>query len=164
MTLEQRLISLAQAIGADIKILTASQGSLSGLNTTAKTSLVAAVNEIAASLAAAGVHINDTGITGNTTETYSINKIIAIVEAAKTQVKTDLTNGASAALDTLSEFATAINNDPSFAATIATQISNRVRFDAAQTLSAGQQLQACNNIGVGNFDHDFAADYATAKT
>lgn len=46
MTLEQRLIALAQVIGADIKALNLAQGSLSTLATTAKDSLVAAVNEL----------------------------------------------------------------------------------------------------------------------
>ena len=46
MTLKQRLILLAQAIGADIKALNISQGALTDLGTTTKTSLVAAVNEL----------------------------------------------------------------------------------------------------------------------
>lgn len=163
MTLEQRLVLLAQAIGADVKTLTANQGSLSGLNTTAKNSLVAAINEIAASLGAAGAQINDAGITGNTTETYSVNRILALIDAAKTAVKSELTNGAAAALDTLSELASALNNDPSFASNIATQIAVRVRFDSAQTLNATQQAQACANIGVGDPDKDFVATYTTAK-
>ena len=44
MTLEQRLIALAQAIGADVKALNLAQGSLSALSTTAKNNLVAAIN------------------------------------------------------------------------------------------------------------------------
>ena len=54
MTLEQRLIALAQAIGADVKALLAAQGSLSALATTAKGSLVAAINELKAAVDAAG--------------------------------------------------------------------------------------------------------------
>ena len=48
-------------------------------------------------------------------------------------------------------------------------MANRVRYDAAQALSAPQQAQARDNIGaqaaadVGDTDHDFVADYNTAK-
>ena len=46
MTLEQRLILLAQAIGADIKALKIDHGALTDLDTTTKVSLVAAINEL----------------------------------------------------------------------------------------------------------------------
>ena len=78
-------------------------------------------------------------------------------------------DGAGAALDTLNELADALNNDPNFAATIATEIANRVRYDAAQALSEPQKAQARVNIGaqaasdVGDTDRDFVGDYNTAK-
>ena len=172
MTLEQRLIALAQAMGADVKALLAAQGSLSALNTTAKASLVAAVNELKTAVDAAagsGVSINDGAGDGATGVTWSANKIHDTIEAAKLAVKNDLTAGAAAALNTLSELAAALNNDPAFAATIAAEIANRVRFDAAQTLTAPQQTQARANIGaqsaaaIGDPDHDIVADYTAAK-
>ena len=163
MTIETRLIALAQAIGTDVKTLTASQGALSALTTTTKTSLVAAINELLALTANAGASIDDAAGDGATAVTWSADKIFDAIEAAKTAVKNDLTGGAAAALDTLSELATALGNDPSFAATIASEIANRVRYDAAQTLTLTQQQQACANIGVGNPEHDYAADYAAAK-
>lgn len=159
MSLETRIIALAQAVGADVKALTASQGTLSSLSTTAKSSLVAAINELATSTA----QINDAAGNGNTTATWSADKIFDSIEAAKTAVTNSLTNGAAAALDTLAELAAALGNDPSFAANIATEIANRVRYDAAQTLTAPQQAQACVNIGVGNPDHNFLTEYAAAK-
>ena len=172
MTLEQRLIALAQAMGADVKALLAAQGSLSALTTTAKASLVAAVNELKTAVDAAsgsGVSINDGAGDGATGVTWSADKIFDAIEAAKTAVKNDLTAGAAAALDTLSELAAALNNDPAFAATIAAEIANRVRFDAAQTLTAPQQAQARANIGaqsaaaIGDPDRDLVADYTAAK-
>lgn len=172
MTLEQRLIALAQAMGADVKALLAAQGSLSALNTTAKASLVAAVNELKTAVDAAaggGVSINDGAGDGATGVTWSANKIHDTIEAAKLAVKNDLTAGAAAALDTLSELAAALNNDPAFSATIAAEIAKRVRFDAAQTLTAPQQTQARANIGaqsaaaIGDPDHNFVADYTAAK-
>jgi len=163
MSLETQIIALAQAIGADIKDVRAKQGDLTSLTTTAKTSLVAAINELKAALGSAGAAINDTAGNGDASVTWSADKIFDTIEAAKAAVKSDLTNGAAAALDTLSELAAALGNDPSFAATMATALSNRVRYDATQTLTGPQQLQACNNIGVGDPEHNFVADYTTAK-
>ena len=163
MSLAARIVSLAQAIGGDIKTLTANQGSLSSLNTTAKSSLVAALNELHSSIAGAGAQINDAAGNGDTLVTWSADKIYDTIEAAKTAVKNDLVNGSAAALDTLSELAAALGNDANFATTIATELGNRVRYDAAQTLSAPQQAQACANIGVGDPETDLAAAYTTAK-
>lgn len=171
-TLEARLIALAQAVGADIKQARIERGSLTALSTTDKASLVAAINEvlaIAQSAAGGGVSINDAAGDGNITVTWSANKIFDSIEAAKTAVKNDLTAGAAAALDTLNELAAALGNDPNFAATIATEIANRVRFDANQGLTAPQQVQARSNIGAlaaadaGNTDRDLLADYTAAK-
>lgn len=163
MSLETRLVSLAQAIGADVKSLTTKQGDLTTLSTTAKSNLVAAINEIAAALAGAGVAINDAVGDGATTVTWSADKIFDTIEAAKTAVTNSLTNGAAETLNTLAELADALGNDPSFATTIATGLANRVRYDAAQTLSLVQQQQACANIGVGDPDHNFLTEYAAAK-
>lgn len=163
MSLSARIVSLAQAIGADIKTLTANQGTLTGLSTTTKTSLVAAINELYSAIGSAGAQIDDLATNGDTAVTWSADKIFDTIEAAKTAVKNDLTNGAAAALDTLSELAAAIGNDANFATTIATELGNRVRYDAAQTLTALQQAQACANIGVGDPETDLAASYATAK-
>ena len=170
MTLEQRLIALAQVIGADIKALNLAQGSLSTLATTAKASLVAAINELYGLVGAGGgAAIDDAAGDGATAVTWSADKIHDTIEAAKLAVKNELTDGAGAALDTLAELAAALNDDPNFAATIAAEIANRVRYDAAQTLTAPQQAQARANIGalgaveIGNPDHDFVADYTAAK-
>lgn len=163
MSLETRIVALAQAIGADIKTLTTKQGDLTSLSTTAKGNLVAAINELYAAIGNAGAQINDTAGNGDTLVTWSADKIYDTIEAAKTAVKNDIVNGAAAAFDTLSELAAALNNDPTFAATIATELGNRVRFDAVQTLTTAQKLQACTNIGVGDPERDLAAAYATAK-
>lgn len=172
MTLEQRLILLAQAIGGDIKTLTVAQGSLTSLTTTAKSNLVAAINELKSitdGLAGGGAAINDAAGDGDTTVTWSANKIFDSIAAAKAALKNELVDGAGAALDTLNELADALNNDPNFAATIATEIANRVRYDAVQTLTEPQKAQARVNIGaqaasdVGDTDRDFVGDYNTAK-
>lgn len=163
MSLETRLIAAVQAIGADIKDLNAKRGLLSSLNTTDKTSIVAAINEIVAALASAGASINDTAGDGNTTETWSANKIFDEIAAAKDAVTNSLVNGAAATLDTLNELAAALGNDPNYAATIATALTKRIRVDAAQSFTGPEQLQACQNIGVGNPEVDLVATYNTAK-
>lgn len=169
MTLETRLIDLAQAVGSDIKTLTNNQGSLPALTTTAKNSLVAAINELQSLIGSGGgSSVIDDNAT-DTTHAWSASKIAAVVDAAKLAVKNDLVNGAGTALDTLKELADALGNDPNFAATIATDISKRVRFDAAQTLSPAEQTQARTNIAaygaaeIGDPDHNFVADYNAAK-
>ena len=173
MTQEQRIIALAQAVGADIKALNLNQGAMAALTTAAKANLVAAINELKTAIdalsGAGGAPINDSAGNGDTTATWSADKIFDSIELAKQAVKDDLVNGSAAALDTLAELAAALNNDPAFAATIAAEIANRVRFDAAQVLDATQQNQARSNIGamaaaaLGDADRDLVADYTDAK-
>lgn len=56
MSLQTRLEALASAVGADIKADRATMGSLASLTTTAKTSLVAAINELKASSGSGGAY------------------------------------------------------------------------------------------------------------
>lgn len=158
MSLETGIIALAEAIGADVKTLTLKIGDLSQLTTTAKSNLVAAINEAAAS-GAGGVEINDGAGLGDTTVTWSANKTFTAIQAAVDA----LVDGAPTALDTINKLAAALGNDENLAQAMIAQINNRVRFDEAQMLSAEQQLTACTNIGVGDPTRDFAADYAAAK-
>lgn len=163
MSLETKIIALAQAIGADVKALKASAGDLTALSTTAKGNLVAAINELYSMANSAGATIDDNAGAGATAVAWSADKITSEIANARQGVKDDLINGAGAALDTLKELADALNNDPNFAATIATDLANRVRYDAIQTLNTAQKLQACTNIGVGDPEHDFVTDYTAAK-
>ena len=161
MSLEARVIALAEAIGTDIKSLTTKQGDLTSLSTTAKGNLVAALNELKGAIdtlsGASGAVIDDASTAAD--KTWSASKIGGQIDAAVAA----LVASSPAALDTLNELAAALGNDPSFAATIATEIGNRVRYDAEQVLTAPQKAQACANIGVGNPERDFAGDYAAAK-
>ena len=163
MSLETKIVALATAMGSDVKLLTGKIGDLTSLPTTAKGNLVASITELYGLLGSAGAVIDDGAGDGATAVTWSANKIFDTIELAKAAVIDSLVNGASAALDTLAELATALGNDPNFATTLATDLATRVRFDAVQTLTTGQRLQACQNIGVGDPERDFAADYAAAK-
>ncbi len=177
MSLEQKLNTLASAIGADVKALRAADGNLSSLNTTVKTNLVAALNEVLAmaqAQAGTGV-ISDVAGDGVVDKTWSADKIGDTILASINALRNELTNGASAALDTFGEIATQLAADQTASAALATAIGNRVRFDAAQTLNNAEQLQARENINaasaadlstlttaVGNTEADLVAVYTTA--
>lgn len=156
MTLAGRVAALATAIGLKIKDLYTNQGSLAALTTTAKGSLVSAINE----LKAGGSVINDAAASGTTT--YSSTKIQAVADASALAVKTQLLGGASAAFDTLSEIEAKLGTDDTSLANLLTAVGTRVRFDAAQTLTAGQMTQACANIGIGEPDTDFVSTFNAA--
>lgn len=169
MSLETKIVALAQAMGADVKALRLAQGDLTALTTTTKTSLVAAINELVLLVAnSGGAGIDDAAASGGAV-TWSVGKITSSITAARNALKDELLGGAGAALDTLAELAAALGDNPNFATTIATELGNRVRYDAAQTLTAAQKIQACANIGaaeliaIGNPDRDLAAVYAAAK-
>lgn len=159
MSLQVQITALAQAIAADIKALYLQDGTLSALNTTTKGNLVSAINEVrtVALAASSGVAINDTTPSGTTT--YSSNEIVTLIAALKTQIL----GGASTAYDTLVEIQTILQGDDTSIGNLLTAVGNRVQFDASQTLTVAQQLQACTNIGVGDPSTNFITAYAAAK-
>ena len=176
MSLEQKLNTLASAIGADVKALRAADGNLSSLNTTVKTNLVAALNEVLAMAQGGTGVISDVAGDGVVDKTWSADKIGDTILASINALRNELTNGASAALDTFGEIATQLAADQTASAALATAIGNRVRFDAAQTLTNAEQLQARENINaasatdlstlttsVGNTEADLATVYTTAR-
>lgn len=160
MSLEIKLTLLTQAVGGDIKTILANQGSLAALSTTAKSSLVAAINEVQAAIASAGGNvILDTATTGDTTHTWSADKIIAQLA----QLKSDIVSGAPAAYDTLLEIANQLSSDQTALSGLLAAVGNRIAYDQAQTLTTPQQAQACANIGVGDPETDLVAAYNAAK-
>lgn len=205
-TLEQRLVALAQNIGADVKVLTNAIGALAGLSTTAKsslvnalnevwatadasksaigeitglsttakTNLVAAINEVRAAVSAVDLTalIKDDAVAGTTNKVFSADKTLGLLSALETKILGGIT---PEALDTIKELADFLTNE-TVANGLLAQMANRVRADAVQNFDAGKQAQARSNIGaaaaadltalsnaVGNTDHDFVADYNTAK-
>lgn len=170
-TRSARIIELAQAIGADIKNLRSQIGVLADLDTSAKTSLVEAINEIVTT--SIGGIINDAGTVGATTTTWSTDKIIAALTSSAQDIKDDILDGAGTAFDTLKELATALGDDPAFATTIMDALGLRLRVDAVQTFTEPQKTQARTNIGAisqsevvtlyGDPDHNFLAEYTASK-
>jgi hypothetical protein len=159
MTLEARVLALAQAIGTDIKALKTNEGSLAALSTTSKTNLVEAINEIFTMAQNAGVQINDAAPTSSTTVAYSPQRIASMINDAISNI----VGGAASAYDTFIELQNILQADDTAIAGLVTSVGNKVSFNASQSLSAAQMAFACANIGVGNYDRDFVADYVTAK-
>ena len=158
-TLQVRITDLATRVATECKsirtLMNANSSDLSALTTTQKTSLVAAINELKSSITALGTPLTISDSTSNTTQVWSSSKVASEIQAAKDAI----TNGAASALDTLAELAAAIGNDANFASTITTALGYRLRFDTAQTLTAGQITQACANIGIGEPDTDFVTTF-----
>ncbi len=163
MTLQTTITQRDNQIAADIKLLAGRIGDLTSLTTTQKTSIVAALNEIHAAIGSSGAVIDDTAGNGNTNVAWSADKIFDTIEEAKTIVKAEILDGSPAALDTLNELAAALNDDPNFAATLASTVNNKVDFASPQTLTTAQRLQACENIGIGDPETDFLGNYLTAR-
>lgn len=157
MSLSIQIQNLTTRISNECKslrvLLNNNNPDLSALSTTVKTNLVAAINELYNSLntATSNMVTIDDASTTSTSEVWSAAKIVSAITAAKNEIL----GGAGAAFDTLKELQDALGSDATLAATINTALANRVRFDAAQTLTAGEKLQACNNIGVGDPETDF---------
>lgn len=110
------------------------------------------------------VAATDAAAARTTLDTYSK----AETDAAASNAAAALVDGAPGALDTLNELAAALGDDPNFAATTTTALGNRLRVDAAQTLSAGQKQQGQDNLDVysraqiGDPTTDFVAVFEAA--
>jgi hypothetical protein len=156
MSLSTNVSDLATAVATALKstrmLVNGNAADLSALTTTAKTNLVAAVNEVAD--AVAGTSGIDDGVTGTTT-TWSSSKIGTEIDTATAA----LVDAAPTTLDTLNELAAALGDDANFATTTSTALGNRVRVDAVQSFTAPQQAQARTNIAAAS-----AADLSTLST
>ena len=165
MNLELRIKALAEQVASTIKAVNAKVGNTASLTTTDKTSLVAALNELKATittLPAPSTVIDDA--TASASKTYSSTKITSLINTAVA----NLINGAGSDTDTLKELADKI-------VALAQTDTGLVSVALAQAFSDAQKAQARTNIGaasaadlavltanVGNTDRDFVADFNTA--
>ena len=148
-TTEAEIKLLATEMGTQIKAVKALLGVLGSLTTTEKASLVLAINEVNAKTAGAGAQIDDA--TPRTTTVYSSSKTDTQIAEARAALKAELLGGAGAAFDSLKELADLITasdiDDDAALAALMTAVGNRVRFDAVQTLTGPQKVQANTNMG-----------------
>jgi len=141
MSLLTRITALINSIATDIKDVYAKIGNLNTLQTTTKSSLVGAINEIKAS---GGLQINDS--TPSASTTFSGTAIDSKIATAKTEVKNEILGGASAAYDTLQEIQAQMEADDTAAASLTTAVGQRPTYTET-----------------GNLDTDLVQIYNTAK-
>lgn len=128
-------------------------GPTADLTTTVKSSIVGAINEVNAKPSGGGGGAPIADGTVSSTTTYSSGKIVTLVQESGAQVKQDILGGSMATdLDSLTELlallrSTDAEND-TVAAANTTALGVRLRFDAPQSLTAGQKTQGQVNLGV----------------
>lgn len=163
MSLQTQISNMALRIATECKSIRSVTGDKASLATVDKTSLVAAINELKGALTATAEILDSAGA-GNTTKTWSADKIITEINAAKTAIL----NGAPAAYDTLIEIANKLSSEDGAISSLLTAVGNRVAFDQAQTLTSPQKAQAIANIGaisatdVGDVNANFVATFEAA--
>ena len=125
MALATNVQDLATRVATEAKslrtLLNGNEPNLSQLQTTAKTSLVAAINELVGAVGGAGASIDD-GSTSAVSVWSSLKTSTEISDAV-----TALVGGAPGALDTLIELAAALGDDPNFATTITNMITDATK-------------------------------------
>ena len=141
MSLLTRITALINSIATDIKDVYAKIGNLNTLQTTTKSSLVGAINEIKSS---GGLLINDS--TPSVSTTFSGTAINSKIATAKTEVKNEILGSASAAYDTLQEIQAQMVADDTAAASLTTAVGQRPTYTET-----------------GNLDTDLVQLYNTAK-
>jgi hypothetical protein len=151
LSLQTRISDLITAVGTDIKqlrtwITGSSSGSLTGLTTTDKTNIVAAINEVkagssgsppSASTTVQGV-IEIATLAEVTTGTDAVRSVTPQgVKQETDAVRTAILGaGVPAALDTLDELAAALGDDANFAATVTTSLAGKQPLDSDLTAIA----------------------------
>lgn len=143
MSFETNVKSFATRVGTEFKTLRtqltgSASGSLAGLTTDAKSSLIAAINELDAAIEAlAGAEGGATIVDGApvTTSVWSSSKTDEEIGAAVDAAVASLLDSAPGALDTLNELAAALGDDPNFAATITGQLAGKAATVHTHTAS-----------------------------
>lgn len=140
MSLETNVSSAFTRVATEFKTLRTSisgsaSGSLAGLTTTQKGSLIAAINELDAAVDALIAQPTGPVIADGTTTTTSVwssSKTNTAITAAVAAI----VDSSPAALNTLNELAEALGDDPSFATTITNQLASKAA--AVHTHTASQ--------------------------
>ncbi len=133
MSLQTNVSSAFTRVATEFKTLRTSltgnsTGSLAGLTTTAKSSLIAAINELDAAIEAlASAEGGATIVDGapSTTSVWSSSKTDSEIDTAVSAAVAALLDSAPGALDTLNELAAALGDDPNFASTITSALAGK---------------------------------------
>jgi len=151
MSLQVRLANLITAIGTDIKQLRtwatgSSSGDLTGLTTTDKSSLLAAINEVKAGSSGSPPDASTTvkglvelaTLAEVATGTDAVRAVTPqAVRQERDALKAEILGaGVPAALDTLDELAAALADDANYAASVTTALGNKQPLDADLTAIA----------------------------
>ncbi len=191
MIQNSNLALLASEMGADIKgandnialfgaLLNANAGDLNGLSTTAKNTVVAAINEvlgIANSAASSGysdvkadARIQQakgslaTGAADKWVSTADAIAEFANIKAQAVMAAVDqITGGAGAAFDTLLKIQTDLDGDQTVLDNLLAAVNKRVAVDQTQSFTAAEKLKGCENLGIGDPATDFLGAYQTAR-
>ena len=154
------LVAFALAVRAKCLELTATDGELSDLTTTAQSNLVSSINELVTGLAnakdliAKKTEIDDTKSTAG--NVWSASKTATEITTAATTVKNDLLGGAGEAYDTLKELADLIGENETAIEALQAIANGHVKFNEAQSLTDAQKTQARSNIGASATVHTHA--------
>jgi hypothetical protein len=141
MTLASQLLTAFTRVGTEFKTLRGTLGVNSSLTTTAKDTLVNAINEVKAGQASAGAQIDDT--TAATTTVYSSSKTQSVANASATAIildsaantATGTTYSASKIQAVANAAATALINDSAAAGTT-TFSSTKINTAIAAAITA----------------------------
>lgn len=152
LSLQTRLSDLITAIGTDIKqhrtwLTGSASGDLTGLTTTDKSSVVAAINEVQSEVGGGGAPDASETVKGIieiatlaevATGTDALRAVTAAgVRQERTALKAEILGaGVPGALDTLDELAAALGDDGNFAATVTNALANKQPLDADLTAIA----------------------------
>lgn len=151
MSLITKLGDLITAIGTDIKqhrtwMTGSASGDLTGLTTTVKTSLVAAINEVQSEVGGSAPDASETvkgilelaTLAEVSTGTDTTRAVTAAgVRQERTALKAEILGaGIPEALDTLDELAAALGDDANFASTVTTSLANKQPLDTDLTAIA----------------------------
>lgn len=149
--LEETLVAFAKKTAQEINKVRAERGTLAGLSTQHKASIVGAINELETKIvAASGVAVSPTDVD---------NKIQTAIAALKKEIMGD---NVPAALDTLKEIAAAIQDDQTATSAMATAIADRIKLDSVQQLTVQQKQNVETTLNLGNTGVDLVSVFNQA--